>query len=192
MKKDWKEYKRLPVRGKGQGISHRDKAMHYKILTLMTTSNVILILATFVLLACNSNRVYETHQSSFSNYRWEKTNVLTFKPEILDTAKTYRVYLALRHVYGFQFQNFTTKVTMTSPSGIVTNKTFTFPVIGSDMKYLSVCDGDYCDLETVMEESMKFNELGAYQYTVEHLMPVPEVPNVMEFGLIIEKHEVKK
>jgi gliding motility-associated lipoprotein GldH len=156
----------------------------------MKTYTLLIAALILTLTACNPNRVYETHESNFSNYRWDKATVLTFKPTIEDASQTYRVYLALRHVYGFQFENFAVNLTRTSPSGIVTNKKVTFPVIGPDKKYLSVCDGDYCDLETVIEEVGDFSEVGTYVYTVQHIMSVPEVPNVMEFGLIIEKHEV--
>lgn len=156
----------------------------------MKTYKLLFAALILTLTACNPNRVYETHQSDFPNYRWKKSTTLTFKPTIEDASQTYRVYLALRHMYGFQFENFAVNVTRTSPSGIVTSKKVTFPVIGSDKKYLSVCDGDYCDLETVIEEVGDFSEVGTYVYTIEHMMSVPEVPNVMEFGLIIEKHEV--
>ena len=158
----------------------------------MKAKLLVITLFSLCLIACNPNRVYETHRNDFPNYRWDKSNVLEYAPEIIDTNATYRVSLELRHVYGFQFENFNAKINRTSPSGVVSTKDFAFPVIGADKKYLSVCDGDYCDLVTVMEESVRFKELGTYQYTIAHLLPVPQVPNVMEFGLIIEKHEQKK
>lgn len=158
----------------------------------MKISHLLLVLTTVCLMACNPNRVYETHQSNFPNYRWKNTNTLTYNPTIEDISQNYRVYLSLRHVYGFQFKDVTVNITRTSPSGVSTTKNFTFPVFGADNKYLSVCDGDYCDLETIMDERVRFDEVGTYQYTIKHAMSVPEVPNVMEFGLIIEKHETKK
>lgn len=158
----------------------------------MKILRILALILTIGLISCNTNRVYEKHQKDFPKNRWEKSNVLTFSPTIEDTTATYRVYLALRHVYGFQFGNMKTKVTSTTPLGDTTTKNYEFTVVGPDKKYLSECAEDICDLEAVIEENVKFSELGTYKYTVEHEMPVDPLPNVMEFGLIIEKHEAGK
>ena len=154
----------------------------------MKTLRQIPIILAIGLIACNPNRVYETHYKDIPNYRWDKNKVLEFTPEIIDTTETYRVYLALRHVYGFQFENMKVKVTSITPSGKSAIKNYEFPVFGPDKKYLSDCAGDICDLEAVIEESVNFKEVGTYKYTIEHEMPVDPLPNVMEFSLIIEKH----
>lgn len=158
----------------------------------MKIFQLIVLIATVTLTACNPNRVYETHLKDFPKYRWNKEKVLEYTPEIADTTATYRVYLELRHVYGFQFKTMKAKVTSISPSGESTTKSYEFPVFGADKQYLSDCSEDLCDLQTVVEESIRFKEAGKYTYKIEHEMGVDDLPNVMEFGLIIEKHEKKQ
>ncbi len=153
----------------------------------MQTKNLFLFGFIFLLLACNPNRIYKSHEKNLPNHRWHKDNVLEFNPNITDTVSSYRVYLALRHVYGFQHPGMKVKVTTITPSGQKETKTYTFPVFGKEQQYLSDCSGDICDLETVIEEGLVFKESGKYQYLIEHNMDVDPVRNVMSFGLIIEK-----
>lgn len=149
---------------------------------------ILLLSASLLILsACNPNRIYETHQKDFPGYWWFRNQVIEFTPGISDTVSRYRIYLALRHVYGFQFERAAVKLTTVSPSGISESRNYEFPVFGPDRKYLSDCAEDICDLETVVEKDVIFHETGNYRFLVEHAMPVDSVPNVMEFGLIIEK-----
>ena len=156
---------------------------------MMKTIWQLTIILVAGLISCQQNRVYESHKKDFPNNRWDKQKVLEFAPEITDTTATYRIYLALRHVYGFQFETMKVKVTSTTPTGKSISKDYVFQVIGQGKKYISDCAGDICDLETVIEENVSFNDPGTYKYTIEHQMPLDQVLNVMEFGLIIEKHK---
>ena len=153
----------------------------------MRSKNFFLFGFIVLLLACNPNRVYKSHKKDFPERRWHKSKILEFNPKITDTVSSYRVYLALRHVYGFQHPGMKVKITTVTPSGQKTTKTHSFPVFGKEQQYLSDCSGDICDLETVIEEGLTFKESGEYQYLIEHDMDVNPVRNVMSFGLIIEK-----
>jgi gliding motility-associated lipoprotein GldH len=132
--------------------------------------------------------VYKEYDKDFPTQQWLKSKKVNFNPEISDTAHTYKITLVLRHVQGFQFRDMSVKLSSTAPSGKSTSKEYTFPVMKNETEYLSDCAGDICDLETVIEKSVHFSEAGKYSYTIEHTMPVDALPNVMEFGLIIEKN----
>ena len=66
---------------------------------------------------------------------------------------------------------------------------FIIPVYTSENVLLSDCAGDYCDLESLIEENFKFEEKGQYKFTIEHIMATDPIPNVMAIGLIIDKKE---
>ncbi|MBL6963930.1 MAG: hypothetical protein ISR55_08905, partial [Bacteroidetes bacterium] len=136
------------------------------------------IITVVVLFACNSDRIYESHDKNFKDYRWFNTKILTFTPEISDTIGEYKIYLALRHVYGFQLENIRVKVTCTSPSAKMEVKDYKMQFMGPDKNYLGACAGDICDLEELIEDHKEFHEAGTYTYTVEHLMPLDYIPNV--------------
>ena len=153
------------------------------------TTNRLLVLSILILTisACDPNRVYEKHRSDFSDNRWEQGQKVEFEPEITDDTSEYRIYFAMRHVYGFQFEKMNIQVETTSPSGQIAKKDYEVTVIGSDNEYLSECLESICDLEALLEEKIKYAEKGKYKYTVQHTLEVEYVPNVMEVGLIIER-----
>ncbi len=147
----------------------------------------LVVLIIFVFASCNENRIYEEHKGDLPNRRWSKNKVLEFQPEINDTSQNYKVYLALRHVYGFQHKTLDLIIDITAPSGEETSKKFTIQAINEGGKYLAECIGDFCDLEVQFEDNFKFKETGVYKYSIKHDMPVDQILNVMDVGLIIDK-----
>ena len=140
------------------------------------------------ILSCNPNVIYREYNKDFSTLQWEKGKKLEFTPEIKDISQSYKFTLAFRHVNGFQFKDMSVRITETTPSGKTSSKDYTIHVMKNDHEYLSDCTGDICDLESVIESDKKYNEAGKYLYIIEQTMPVDPLPNVMEFGIILEKN----
>ena len=152
----------------------------------------LLLSAMGILLACNSNRVYEKHKGGFEKNRWKKSDVVEFKPEITDLEEKYDISIALRHVYGFQLKKLKVNVEIITPSGKKKNKTYKLKVIKNKDEYYSDCAGDYCDLESVVDRNFKFKEKGEYTFRVSQDAKIDPLPNVMKVGLIIDKIEKKE
>ena len=156
---------------------------------LLKLTIVLMLLAAIT--GCNENRIYSKHDTSFPKFRWEKSNKIEFTPEITDANPDYQIYVALRHVHGFQFPSLTVNVEYISPSGKSEKKDYSIKVVGADGEYLSDCAVDLCDLETLVEDKFKFKETGKYKIIVEHSMKQDPLPNVMEVGLIVDKKVVE-
>lgn len=152
----------------------------------MKTKNAIfLIISILFLAACNPNIEFKEY-TGFSNYKWDKTNIITLKPNITDTASKYNLVLGLRHVYGFQFKQFYVEVEITAPNGKTMTKTYEMKIIENN-EYLSDCSGDYCDIEIPVEKDFKFIDAGVHTVKISHKMEMNPVTNIIEFGLLIEK-----
>ncbi len=158
----------------------------------MKFSQLFLLVIIAGLMACNPDRVYESHQKSFPKHRWYKEKALTFEPTISDTTGKYNISVALRHVYGFQHPAMKVRLTVITPSGNENTETYTFPVFGKESQYRSDCSGDICDLESLIIEGVSYKETGTYKYTIAHDMDVDPLQNVMEVGLIIEKQKTQE
>jgi gliding motility-associated lipoprotein GldH len=154
----------------------------------MKTLKPILILSlVFIIFSCNENRVFKEYSGEFANYRWQKDNVVAFSPEINDTDQEYNIYFTFRHVYGFQLMDLKINVEMISPSGKTKKKNYKLKIFKNKSEYYSDCAGDYCDLDTLIEEEFKFKETGKYTFKISYDEKVDMIPNVMEVGLIIDK-----
>lgn len=148
----------------------------------------LLIILAFALFftSCNPNRIYEKHRKNFTDYHWNKTNVLEFSPVIEDTDAEYQIYIAFRHIYGFQNDAIDLNVEVTTPSGEVSNNIYTITVKNGN-EYLGDCAGDYCDLEQIIQDNYKFSEAGTYTYKISQVTNEDPLQWVMEVGLIIDK-----
>jgi len=147
----------------------------------------IIIFIALAMLSCNKKRVFTENKDIASNFRWEKNHSIEFTPQISDVSAVYKIYFVLRHVYGFKLQKFNIKIILTPPSGKAVKKIFTIPVFDQNNKSLSDCSGDYCDLETLIEENFKFFETGKHQFKITYDMDIDFLPNIMQVGLIIDK-----
>lgn len=146
----------------------------------------ILFIALFIS-GCNKNKVYEEHKTNFPQFRWEKSNVVEFNPEIIDNDSNYEITIALRHIFGFNLKSIKIDLEMISPSGEKTMNEYLLSFYDDQGDLLSVCAGDFCDMEQLIEDDFKFKETGEYQIKIYHRMDINPIPNIMEVGLIIEK-----
>jgi gliding motility-associated lipoprotein GldH len=143
---------------------------------------------TVLLLVTSCNHVYKEYdKKSFPNYSWRSGQTITFKPKIDDTKKGYNLTLGIRHLYGFQLSSIMVTVKSISPSGRETSRDYEFKIKDPKGKYIGSCAGDLCDLETMVESNVRFDETGEYTYLVSHNLQLDRIPGVMEFGLIIDE-----
>ena len=155
---------------------------------MKTIKLVSFLLIALFTISCNENRVYQKYRKNFVDYKWESTNRPEFSPEITDIDQEYRVYFEFRHLYGFQIASIGIDVEMTTPSGVTTNKVYQIDVTEKGvLAYKGSCAGSYCDLETLLEDNYKFEEVGTYTYKITHLMDQDPLLNVAEVGLVIDK-----
>jgi gliding motility-associated lipoprotein GldH len=103
--------------------------------------------------------------------------------------KSYELILGLRHLYGFQLNSINVTLKSVSPLGKETAKDYEFKIKDSNDKYIGSCGGELCDLETVVDEDMKFAEAGAYKFVITHNVQADRIPGVMDLGLIIDEKD---
>jgi hypothetical protein len=66
-------------------------------------------------------------------------------------------------------------------------KDYRLKIKDSQNKNIANCAGDICDLDTVVEESFKFDETGEYKILITHNEKGFKVPGIMEVGLIVDQ-----
>ncbi len=147
-----------------------------------------ILMITF-LLSCNTGKIYEEHKTNFPKFRWDKSNIVEFTPEVTDTENNYQLIVAIRHIFGFNLSDLKIKVEIIAPSGKETTADYTLSFYNQENDLLSKCIGDFCDFEQVIENDFTFNETGTYQINIHHQMDQNPIPNIMEVGLIIENDE---
>ena len=153
---------------------------------MKTVRSTLILTILLALVACNPNRIFESYNNDFHNYRWDKDIPIRFLVNVDDTISEHQVSVALRHVYGYQFQTMKIYVDVKPPSGKAVTKSYDLQVLNSD-GYIGDCSGDICDLEVLLEDHVRFVEPGLWRFIIHCDMDLPYVPNVMSFGLLVDK-----
>lgn len=148
---------------------------------------VILVLFLFFITSCRYYKEYD--KESFPTYAWNAGQEITFYPTIDDINASYELTLGIRHLFGFQPSRIGVRVKSISPSGKVVTKIYDFQIRDASMEYIGSCGGDLCDLETIVDEQVRFEEAGEYTYVITHTENTDKIPGVMEFGLILDKND---
>jgi gliding motility-associated lipoprotein GldH len=135
--------------------------------------------------SCHFYKEYD--KESFSTYSWNDGQEVIFTPKIEDNAKSYQIMLGLRHHYGFQIKSFGVNIKIVSPSGKESSKDYDLKIKDENNKPIGSCAGDMCDLETVVFDDLKFEEVGEYKISISHNESGYRIPGIMEVGLIIDE-----
>lgn len=151
--------------------------------------NKTIIIFTSIILLTSCNHVYKKYEkdSFLPIYTWDSSAGIIFTPKIDDISKSYKLIFGIRHVYGFKPANLKVNIKTVSPSGKQTEKSYDIKIKDANGEYLSNCSGDLCDLETVVENNVKFEEVGDYTFSVNHESQEKKLVGVMEVGLIINE-----
>lgn len=155
---------------------------------MKTKSTLAGITILFLTLSCN--HVYKEYdKDSFPTYSWQHGQEILFTPTIEDISKSYELALGVRHLYGFPLDKITVTIKTISPSGKESTKDYELAIKDSENNYISKCAGDICDLETIVENNIKYEEPGKYKYLITHTVQANKIPGVMELGLIIDEKD---
>ena len=141
----------------------------------------------FSFTACHYYKKYD--KESFPTYTWKEGQEIIFHPTIDDTNTSYQLTLGIRHLFGFQPSSIGIRVKSIAPSGREVTKEYDFQIRNANKKYIGTCGGDLCDLETAVDNDIRFEEKGQYTFILTPVLNTEKVPGVMEIGLILDKND---
>ena len=154
---------------------------------MIPTKLKLILLSSSLIIALTACTTYkEYNEDAFPNYAWEPNQIVTFKPNIEDIDKIYRMGFGMRHVYGLANNSINITVRSTSPSGKTAVSNYDFMIMDKDGDYLGSCAGDMCDLESFVSEYLKFDEPGEHIFELTYNGKY-RVSGVTAIGLIIDE-----
>lgn len=146
-----------------------------------------LIVIVFVLFqSCSKNKVYEKY-IKIENHKWKRDNIITFDVEIKDTFSKYDIVLAIRHTTYYAFANIKVNVTMISPDKNLRTKDFNIFLRNNDGSFKGDGAGDLWDITYPVFTDISIEKPGTYVFEVQNIMPLFELPDIMDVGLVVRK-----
>jgi len=146
-------------------------------------------MAIIALSSCNKGKIYEKRQQ-FDNYTWNRFKPLFFEVEVKDIQSEYNVYLTLRHITQYPYDDLKINLTVFSPANEQRTTMHTFLIKDTNGKFLGEGAGDLWDLKLLVKGKYYFNKEGTYKFQIDNLMDYFDIVGLMDLGLIVEK--VKK
>jgi gliding motility-associated lipoprotein GldH len=148
----------------------------------------IFVYLSILLITVSCTHVYrEYDKESFSTYSWDDGQELSFTPKIEDIDKTYKLTLGLRHHFALNLAGFDVNMKIITPSGKESSKDYRLNIKDSSNKNIGSCAGDMCDLETIVLDNLKFDEVGEYRVLISHNERGYKIPGILEVGVIIDE-----
>ena len=139
-----------------------------------------------MLASCSKQKVFEKY-IDIENYKWKRTNVIKFDVPIEDVTTNYDVTLAIRHTSYYPYANIRVNVTTTYPAGDMRTKDHNVFLRNTDGTFKGEGAGDLWDITYPVMTDVTFPEKGTYVFEVQNVMPIIELSDIMDVGLIIRK-----
>ena len=146
---------------------------------------VFIVITTVSLACCSPINVYQ-QQRIIPNFEWDKSNVLTYS-YINDNAITNKkLFLALRHTNNYPYNNMWVRLIATNGTTNKVDTTINVPLTRNNANQawagLSMDDivEIYCPISTFVGDK------GLYTFTLQQVMRVNPLPQVISVGMRIE------
>jgi gliding motility-associated lipoprotein GldH len=157
----------------------------------MKKTVLLLAIISVLFTSCSKNKVFEKF-IKLDNYKWKRDNLIRFDVDIKDAKTNYDVTLALRHTTYYPFANIKVNVTVTFPGGEMRTRDYNIFVRNTDGSFKGDGAGDLWDLTCPVFTDITFPDAGVYKFEVQNVMPVMELTDIMDVGLVVRKAAKKE
>lgn len=152
---------------------------------------LFIFLSSFLLVACDQDRVYDRYESLPST--WHRDSVVSFDLEAPDTVNKYNLFLNLRNNADYRYSNIFLITEIVFPYGKVVTDTLQYEMAKPSGEWLGTGFGEVKESKLWYKENFQFSEPGTYTVEIEQAMRkrdsvsgIEELEGIMEVGLRVE------
>jgi len=146
----------------------------------------ILIVASILLTACDSKRVYEENKTIPAQV-WNNKNKVVFGVNITDTLMPHNVYINVRNASDYPFSNLYLFLETMYPNRTYSKDTLECILADESGKWLGNGSGDIWDNQILFKKNVVFKKSGKYFFSLEQAMRINNLPQILDVGIRIEK-----
>ncbi|MFD1161643.1 MULTISPECIES: gliding motility lipoprotein GldH [Hwangdonia] len=161
-----------------------------------SSSVLFSLIFSFVLVSCDSNRVFDTYKPVPNT--WHKDSVVSFTVNPPDSIKPYNLFVNLRNTNDYKFNNLYLIVEMVFPHGKTIKDTLEYRMADPNGKLLGTGITGVKENKLWYKEHVVFKEAGEYVVSIQHAMRengkvngVVELEGITDVGFRIENPSSK-
>ena len=151
---------------------------------------LVLIVAFFLQLGCDSRRVFEG-KKDFSDGYWVFNNPAEFEFEISDVERDYNLLFNIRNTSKYQYQNIYLQYYLEDSTGRLLSKELKNIQLFNPITGVPIGKGlgDLYDVDRIFLEKYSFSSPGIYQLRIDQFMRQDSLPEILSVGLRVEYSE---
>lgn len=115
------------------------------------------------------------------------TWIYDFKPafevNITDIEKPYNIVLDITHSMDYPYQNIYFQFHATDPDGTTATTLVPANFANKGGVWYGNCDSEWCELEVVLQQNLKFNKAGTYRFQLEQYMRTENLEGIKKVGI---------
>ncbi len=125
---------------------------------------------------------------AIKNHSWDEKNHPTFEFSISDTLSNYSMYFNIRHSDAYPFSNIWLRIQTKFPDrDTSSNSKIEIPLADLDGKWLGRGMNEIWEHRMLIASPLHFSKPGNYEITLQHIMRVNPLPQVISVGIRLEK-----
>jgi len=144
------------------------------------------ILTIFLLPACHPLDVYEKTEP-FPNHAWSSNNRLTFEFTITDTAARYNLFVVIRHLDAYHWNNIWLNVTTIAPGDTAVTQQVNLKLGDNTKGWLGAEMDDIIEHRVLLNATPVKLKQGNYTFILQQVMREDPLQFVMNAGIRVEK-----
>lgn len=144
------------------------------------------IFITLFIVSCNTNDVYFKY-IAIDAKGWNKDSLYAFNVPIIDTISTYNVYVNVRNVGNYPYQNLWLFLSKMSPDSVLINDSIECYLADNRGKWLGTGVGSLFEMPILYQQNVKFKNAGNHQYKIVQGMRDTVLVGINDIGIRVEK-----
>ena len=138
-------------------------------------------------MGCTRIDIFEK-DNPIPHYQWQYSLQPSFEFNIIDTTSSYKLYIVLRHLDAYRYNNIWLKIGSQSPGDTMRYQRFDLQLGSDDRGWEGTGMDDIWELrKSITNGPVKFNKAGNYKFSVTHIMRENPLQYIMSVGLRVEK-----
>ncbi len=152
---------------------------------MRTGSTFFLFAGLFVLVSCNSDRLYQKSYP-LPTKGWAYSDSLQFDFEVPDTTTLYDLQITIEHTTAFPYRNLYTQVHTVFPSMQRQTQVLSLELMDQVGFWQGSCGGRTCKLLVPIQEHIFFRQPGTYRIVLEQFSRKEVLEGVREISLEVK------
>ena len=145
----------------------------------------LVLITSLLLCSCKQVELYE-RLVNIPEAKWQRSFVPTYKFDITDTSRYYRVYVVLRHSNSYLYRNIWLNVGIRNPQDSMRTQSFDLPLATGE-KWLGTGMDDIFERRVLLlPRPVKFNKTGSIEFTLQQQMRIDPLPHILQAGIRVE------